>query len=761
MVQTQYSEGGPTAEKEILEYMASCGLEASSIEDAISKHGKDALDKIRAASYNNPDKFDPDIVETIVGSFEVAPYDCFSIVHNIAANCPERTAEMLSIYLVYFGKYPKDAIEELYYLCANNKEILNKDLLDAMLRNASADRFRVIYTLRMVLVKRPELITRGMVEFVRDNVDAGANQAFYFLRDIATNYKDHASICVQALFQCVLTFHSNAYKKDFLSDIISIAHTSHIRTEFAEALKRPVEGGNPAARELMALIFREKNHRKQVLLLQEMERALDWDRLWDFFVFLLENPLSKKDMSTDVAERFLDGAYRLSYLLNGHDYRELLYDKMDLSKAVPVKFEGPLAFLDRDGVPEMRGKVDLFAKELGEKVELRTVTEFLERGKAMGAEAAAIEERISKETDTGKKDKMAKRLEHLRKRMSHIDDVPERALNAVRSDVERELRAHLVQLVDLLVTKVRREAVRKASMRILGYESDLWDTDECVYPALFLAEKLPYGNTRRYLTKLIEDRINKHEHDWLWTEPAVLRWMEVVKGSQPKADLARWRHPFSKKYVYKRRMTDEEKESRIATELSEVRVRMRNLMIEVDDGDGHPELVAKLEKGKATDLIAINELKSDLERIRRFMVAPVTDFEGDITFEVETDPFQYLFMGEYGFASCLSMQGVYFWSAVSNAIDVDKCVVWAKDRNGNIIARRLLALVPGGLLSYRTYSNRQSLALNPFFKKFIREYAEHCGVTLANAGHPGPLLSDNWYDDGAVNIRCENFAERP
>ena len=108
--------------------------------------------------------------------------------------------------------------------------------------------------------------------------------------------------------------------------------------------------------------------------------------------------------------------------------------------------------------------------------------------------------------------------------------------------------------------------------------------------------------------------------------------------------------------------------------------------------------------------------------------------------------------GEYGFASCLSMHGVNFWSAVSNAIDVDKCVVWAKDSHGNIFARRLLALTPQGLVSYRTYTNRQALALNRFFTKFVKEYAEHCGVTTTKNARPGPLLSDNWYDDGSVDV---------
>ena len=140
----------------------------------------------------------------------------------------------------------------------------------------------------------------------------------------------------------------------------------------------------------------------------------------------------------------------------------------------------------------------------------------------------------------------------------------------------------------------------------------------------------------------------------------------------------------------------------------------------------------------------------NLERVRLAEQTPDSDFEGRIVLSVESDPFEILFLGEYGFASCLSLRGSNAWSAVSNAVDVDKTVVWAREPGGNVVGRRLLALLPAGVVMFRTYTNRHGLALDPVFDAFVGEYAAHCGAQVARGGHPGPLLSDRWYDDGAV-----------
>ena len=119
---------------------------------------------------------------------------------------------------------------------------------------------------------------------------------------------------------------------------------------------------------------------------------------------------------------------------------------------------------------------------------------------------------------------------------------------------------------------------------------------------------------------------------------------------------------------------------------------------------------------EAKDPAVVEEIGNNLERVRiAIEQEDESDYEGTITLEVETDPFHVLFMGEYGFASCLSLRGANVWSAVSNAIDVDKAVIWARDPAGNIVGRRLIALMPQGVVSYRTYTNRHGLSLDGFF----------------------------------------------
>jgi hypothetical protein len=153
----------------------------------------------------------------------------------------------------------------------------------------------------------------------------------------------------------------------------------------------------------------------------------------------------------------------------------------------------------------------------------------------------------------------------------------------------------------------------------------------------------------------------------------------------------------------------------------------------------------------AKDPALVEEIGNHLERIRiAEQQEDVSDYDGKITLEVETGPFHVLFMGEYGFVSRLSLRGVNVESAVSNAIDVDKAVVWARDPSGNIVGRILIALTPRGVVSYRTYTNHHGLSLEGFFEKFIDAYAAHCGTTGTHRVSPGPLLSDDWYDDGSI-----------
>ena len=45
--------------------------------------------------------------------------------------------------------------------------------------------------------------------------------------------------------------------------------------------------------------------------------------------------------------------------------------------------------------------------------------------------------------------------------------------------------------------------------------------------------------------------------------------------------------------------------------------------------------------------------------------------------------------------------------------------MYLRDPAGNIVGRRLIALTPQGVVSYRTYTNRHGLSLDGFFEKFL------------------------------------------
>jgi hypothetical protein len=235
-------------------------------------------------------------------------------------------------------------------------------------------------------------------------------------------------------------------------------------------------------------------------------------------------------------------------------------------------------------------------------------------------------------------------------------------------------------------------------------------------------------------------------------KPRKATWAERVRAANPGASLERWRAPFAQGFSYDPDHAALEKRRRIEQDLAQTRELLMKLEVEkMEKADAAAMRDALRElQGQDRDRAVLEEIRNNLERIRIAEQAPDSDFEGRISLEVETDPIQVLFMGEYGFASCLSLRGANMWSAVSNAIDIDKAVVWARDPAGNIVGRRLIALTPQGVVSYRTYTNRNGLALDGLFEEFIARYAAHCGVPVTHGVSPGPLLSDEWYDDGAL-----------
>lgn len=120
-------------------------------------------------------------------------------------------------------------------------------------------------------------------------------------------------------------------------------------------------------------------------------------------------------------------------------------------------------------------------------------------------------------------------------------------------------------------------------------------------------------------------------------------------------------------------------------------------------------------------------------------------------YELEDDPLVIMRMGT-PFRTCLSPGGMNFFSAVVNALDVNKRVVFAR-QEGRIVGRCLLALTgEGRVLRFHGYAHEDRARHDRTFTDIARRLGEAIGGGTADDGAVAPLLWNDWYDDGPESI---------
>lgn len=130
----------------------------------------------------------------------------------------------------------------------------------------------------------------------------------------------------------------------------------------------------------------------------------------------------------------------------------------------------------------------------------------------------------------------------------------------------------------------------------------------------------------------------------------------------------------------------------------------------------------------------------------------------DTTRDVEGEPIRYCtegnpvlasHMGSW-FGTCLALDdGFNRAAALTNAVEVNRHVVYGYDLSGNIVARKLIAISSsGGLLGYRTYAHASVDVHDVNLSAICREFAGRCGLRLDSTGRPASLTGHFWYDDG-------------
>jgi hypothetical protein len=777
-------------------------LSTGPVIDAVIRHldanPEKAWEFLSGASYAVPAALTEERLDAMERNLASGAKSLYAILARVAAKSGDRARAALDRYARLLPARPYEAIEALYYLSHNETHLLRQDLVDGVAAHFSANPYHAFDVLRRCLDDRPELIQERHLEAGVANIAEASNWAFGFFKAVLQSRPEFAPIATVALFECLGREPQNraGTREEEIDAIVAVAQASHVKTELERLLRMPPSAGSRRARALMAILFRQTSRSKQYVLLEALrfvataairESGLPTP-LWDFLMFLLDES-GDDAVSTAAAERFLEGAFQLHYLMDrGADHDEFRR-RFDPREPAAEAWPGGAEFLQRDEpLTRLYRVVATLSKRLGRTLRLRPIEEFARRAMAAEIELQQIEA-LLEGAEGKRRERLEERVAALNRQLScwinpeyarafgdpeaekRLGEEARKLLARERRDLTKHLRdtlrAELTRLAVEGVDGSRMDLYRKRLRSVLGRDVDISRIEPSILPSfLFFSSLGDFPNNRKYLARLIEDRLEKRPHDWLRTEPPAAEWAARVRAARPGIRLDRWRAPFSKEFAYRPRDAAEERRRRVKADLAQARdllekagatgiargdrAELEAKLAELRAPAPEPEAEEKTPRRDPPDPRLLDEVETNLRRVRIVEDTPVTDFEGTLTLSVETDPFEILFMGEYGFASCLSLRGRNVWSAVSNAIDVDKAIVWAKEPGGNVVGRRLLALLPQGLLSYRTYTNRHGLALDPLFSEFVDALAAHVGTVVIHEGSPGALLSDQWYDDGAV-----------
>ncbi len=120
--------------------------------------------------------------------------------------------------------------------------------------------------------------------------------------------------------------------------------------------------------------------------------------------------------------------------------------------------------------------------------------------------------------------------------------------------------------------------------------------------------------------------------------------------------------------------------------------------------------------------------------------------------DLEKDPLEIMRMGE-PFDTCLAPGSFNFFSVVSNAADINKRVLYARDVNGTIQGRCLIALTnEGHILIFYVYAHAHREAIESAVRVFVQDLAQAMGTNIVARGQIQNLIASDWYDDGPIDL---------
>ena len=128
----------------------------------------------------------------------------------------------------------------------------------------------------------------------------------------------------------------------------------------------------------------------------------------------------------------------------------------------------------------------------------------------------------------------------------------------------------------------------------------------------------------------------------------------------------------------------------------------------------------------------------------------------NVVLAFEPDPLEIFQMG-WHFSTCLSPGDSNFFSVFANAADVNKQVVHARDEQGGVVGRCLLALTEdGNLLMFEPYCHDPDLERDTMVGQLATTLALRMNRVLVPRGKVPCLVAPDWYDDGPLDP-CGRF----
>ncbi|MEM9778206.1 MAG: hypothetical protein AAF902_26755, partial [Chloroflexota bacterium] len=118
----------------------------------------------------------------------------------------------------------------------------------------------------------------------------------------------------------------------------------------------------------------------------------------------------------------------------------------------------------------------------------------------------------------------------------------------------------------------------------------------------------------------------------------------------------------------------------------------------------------------------------------------------------EDDPIELLHMGGY-FNTCLSPGSFNFYSTTVNAADINKHVIFGRNKNGSVVGRCLIGLTnEGGIVTFHPYCHDGKLGFEQIILKVVQQLANEMGSIVLPKGIVEPIMAPDWYDDGPRDL---------